>query len=170
MARSLFHRPPPSNGQLGPLRGTALQSLDLDAGIYANEILIGSDEANPWLSGVLLADWEDPGDGVNWKVNFRTITLTLFGRFDVLKMDFAEGTSRIWTTTFLDGDMRILRGGLTKSEGERLGRNTEPEDYVLFVMTREPVARKVLGDIVVEPKIGLLDVLRDPARFMDDDD
>ena len=97
---------------------------------------------------------------MNWKVNFQTITLTLFSRFDVLKMDFAEGTSRIWTTKFLDGDMRIARGGLTKSEGERLGRSTEPEDYCLFVMMREPVTRKVLGDIVVEPKIGLLDVSR----------
>ena len=47
--------PPPSNGQLGPLRGAALQSLDLASGIYANELLVGADEADPWLSTVLLA-------------------------------------------------------------------------------------------------------------------
>ena len=96
--------------------------------------------------------------------------MTLFGRFDVLKMDFGDDKSRIWTTTFVDKDMRIVRAGFTKSEAERKGKSADPEDYVLFVMTREPVARKVFGDIVVEPKIGLLDVLIDPARFMDDDD
>jgi len=162
--------PPPSNGQLGPLRGSAIQSLDLTSGIYANELLVGSDEANPWLSAVLLADWEDRGDGLNWKVNFRTITLTLFGRFDLLKMDFGDGTSRIWTTSFIDKDMRIVRAGRTKSEAKKKGTSADPKDYFLFVMTREPVARKILGDIIVEPKIGLLDVLMDPARFMDDDD
>lgn len=162
--------PPPSNGQLGPLRGAAIQSLDLRAGVYANEILIGSDEAKPWLSAVLIAGWKDMEDGVNWMVNFKTITLTLFGMFDLFTIKFDEGTSRMWKTTFLDGDTRIVRAGVTESEGKRMGKSSDLEDYYIFFMTREPVTRRVIGDIIKPPKISFFDVLRDPAKFMDDDD
>lgn len=162
--------PPPSNGQLGPFIGTALQSVDLKSGIYANELLVGSDETSPWLSATLLANWDDLGDGSKWKVNFRTITLTLFGSFNFFTKTFDEGTSRIWITTFLDDDMRIVRAGPTASEAKRLGKSADPKDYFVFIMTRESITKKVLGEIIVEPKVGLFDVLMDPARFMDDDD
>ena len=121
---------------------------------------------------VLLADWEDVGEGIRGLVTFRTVILTLFGRFDVLRKEFGEGTKKAWSTTFVDRDMRVMRAGVTEEEGDRKEVSADLEDYSLFAMTREPVTRRVLRDIVqVKPaKITLFDVLMDPARFMDDDD
>ena len=112
------------------------------------------------------------GDGIRWLVTFRTVMLTLFGRFNVLQKEFGEGTKKVWLTTFVDSDMRVMRAGATEEEGDRKGVSADLEDYSLFVMTREPVTRRVLGDIVqVKPeKITLFDVMMDPARFMDNDD
>jgi len=157
--------PSPSNGKLGPLLGSALQSVNLDTGIYANELLIGPNESAPWISACLLADWDDMGDGNNWKVNFRSITLSLFG-FDLFTKAFDEGTSRIWTTTFLDSDVRIVRAGLTDAEAKRKGGSADPKDYFLFIMTREFDTRLVKG----VRSINLFDVLSDPSRFMEDED
>jgi len=126
--------PSPSNGQLGPFFGTVLQSVDLESGIYANELLIGKE--TPWLSATLLADWDDLMDGSNWNVSFRTITLSLFGR-ELFTKEFDEGACRIWTTTFIDDDMRIVRAGPTKSGAKRMGKSANPADYSLFVMTTE---------------------------------
>jgi len=158
--------PSPSNGKLGPFLGSALQSVNLDSGIYANELLVGPNESTPWINACLLADWDDIGDGSNWKVNFRTITLSLFG-FDLFTKDFDEGTSRIWTTTFLDSTVRIVRAGLTDTEAKRKGGSADPKDYFLFVMTRESDTRSTVKGI---RSINLFDVLSDPIRFMEDED
>lgn len=161
--------PPPSNGQLGPLVGMALQTVDLGRGVYANELLVGGDDDgdDAWLSATLLADWDDVGNGSDWVVNFRTLEIRLWGFLPLVKKTFAEGTSRIWTTTYLDDDTRIVRAGPTESEARRLGTSANPKDYFVFYMTKEKKTRNV-G--VADEKIGLIDVLRDPARFMEDDD
>ena len=65
--------PPPSNGQLGPFQGAAIQTIDLDLGLYANELLVGGSEASPWLSATLVADWDDLEDGSSWKVNNHSV-------------------------------------------------------------------------------------------------
>ena len=90
----------------------------------------------------------------------------------MLQKEFGEGTKKVWLTTFVDSDMRVMRAGATEEEGDRKGVSADPEDYSLFVMTRESVTRRVLGDIVqVKPeKITLFDFMMDPARFMDNDD
>lgn len=165
--------PPPSNGRLGPFVGTALQSLDVTNKIYANELLVGKDESNPWLSACLLADWDELESPDRWKVNFRSITLSLF-QTELFTQPFPEGTSRIWITTYLDTDMRIVRAGPTEAEAKRMGNaaKSDVQNYSVFVMTRESesLQRTVVGGIVKAPKIGLLEVLADPVRFMDDDD
>jgi len=158
--------PSPSNGKLGPFLGSALQSVNLDTGIYANELLLGPNENAPWINACLLADWDDIGDGNNWKVNFRNITLSLFG-VDLFTKDFDEGTSRIWTTTFLDSEVRIVRAGLTATEAKRKGGSADPKDYFLFIMTREPDTRSTVKEI---RSVNLYDVLSDPIRFMEDED
>ena len=73
---------------------------------------------------------------MGWKVNFRSIAFEVFGR-EVAVKRFDEGTSRIWLTTYLDEEMRIVRAGPTESEAQRLGSSASVEDYFIFVMTRE---------------------------------
>lgn len=67
-------------------------------------------------------------NGANsWKVNFKTLTIKVFG-FQVIQKKFDEGTSRIWQMTYLDeAGTRIVRAGRTGKE----------EDNVLFYMKRE---------------------------------
>ena len=59
--------PPPSNGQLGPLKGVAKQVIDLQKGTYKNELYVGGtgtdEDQNAWLSAVLEATWKE-WDGV----------------------------------------------------------------------------------------------------------
>ena len=59
--------PPPSNGQLGPLKGVAKQVIDLQRGTYKNELYVGGsgadEDQNAWLSAVLEATWKE-WDGV----------------------------------------------------------------------------------------------------------
>ena len=95
--------PPPSNGQLGFLKGIAKQVIDLDGGRYRNELYVGGngvdDDEGAWLTAVLDAKWEewdgiylDDDDDENesssnivvaeedagattWKVDFESLTL-----------------------------------------------------------------------------------------------
>lgn len=59
--------PPPSNGQLGPLKGVAKQVIDLKRGTYKNELYIGGSgsegDENAWITAVLEATWKE-WDGV----------------------------------------------------------------------------------------------------------
>ena len=128
--------PPPSNGQLGFLRGVAKQVIDLTGRRYRNELYVGG-----WLTAVLDAKWEewdgaylDGSDGVaaaddpgatTWKVDFESLTLSLF-RIPIFTQQFKAGTSRTWRMSYLDDDTRIVRAGKT-------GRG---EDDWIFYMRR----------------------------------
>ena len=105
--------PPPSNGQLGPFKGCAKQVIDVAGRRYRNELYVGGSgadgDAGAWLTAVLDATWEewdgvyldssgavadetDPG-GTTWKVEFESITLSLF-RVPIFTQKFAAGTAR----------------------------------------------------------------------------
>ncbi|KAL7553502.1 hypothetical protein ACHAWF_016777, partial [Thalassiosira exigua] len=140
--------PPPSNGQLGFLGGVAKQVIDLAGGRYRNELYVGGGGADgdegAWLTAVLDAKWEE-WDGVylddgrrssaadegsdhgatTWKVDFESLTLSLF-QVPLFTQRFKEGTSRTWKMTYLDDETRVVRAGKT-------GRG---EDNWLFYMRR----------------------------------
>jgi len=154
--------PPPSNGQLGFLKGIAKQVNELNGGPYRNELYVGGDgvdeDENAWLTAILDAKWyewdgvylddpaeddgssdssssgnsiavvaeeeKDPG-ATTWKVDFESITLSLFG-VSIFTQQFEAGTSRTWRMSYLDDDTRIVRAGKT-------GRG---EDDWIFYMRR----------------------------------
>eukprot|EP00563_Minutocellus_polymorphus_P021014 CAMPEP_0197734106 /NCGR_PEP_ID=MMETSP1434-20131217/44251_1 /TAXON_ID=265543 /ORGANISM="Minutocellus polymorphus, Strain CCMP3303" /LENGTH=320 /DNA_ID=CAMNT_0043321513 /DNA_START=28 /DNA_END=990 /DNA_ORIENTATION=- len=62
----------------------------------------------------------------SWKVDFKTITISLFG-IPLLKNTFPESTGRVWKMTYLDDDTRIVRAG----------RTGKAEDDVVFYMIRD---------------------------------
>lgn len=129
--------PPPSNGQLGPFKGTARQVVNLGNGTYQNLLSV---PPNDWLTASLDATWtewdgvylDDDEDasldnvgGSCWKVTFESLTIRLFGvPFFTKKFD---GVERVWRTTYVDDETRIVRAG-------RTGRET---DEMLFYMTRD---------------------------------
>lgn len=129
--------PPPSNGQLGPFKGTARQVVNLGTGTYQNLLSV---PPNDWLTASLDATWtewdgvylDDDEDasldnvgGSCWKVTFESLTIRLFGvPFFTKKFD---GVERVWRTTYVDDETRIVRAG-------RTGRET---DEMLFYMTRD---------------------------------
>ena len=136
--------PPPSNGQL-LFKGIAKQVIDLQSKTYRNELYVGGSgidqDENAWLSAILDARWEE-WDGVyldesgsvsdetdvggsTWKVDFESITLSLFQR-PLFTQQFKVGTSRTWRMSYLDDDTRIVRAGKT-------GRG---EDDWIFYMRR----------------------------------
>jgi len=128
--------PPPSNGQLGPFGGVAVQRIDMSNTAYVNELSIPSPE-KPWLTARLQATW-DVLDERTWKVQFQSIRLAL-GSFVLMNQSF-ENTTRIWVTTYLSESLRIVRAGRTMDavEAERgRGRavNGVADDSV-FVMTK----------------------------------
>jgi hypothetical protein len=117
--------PPPSNGQLvGPIVGTAFQSIEMKNKTYENVLALGN-----WLTLRLKATYEImEGDGARWTVTFRTIQVELFEKKDpVFVKEFPKGTTREWLTTFQDDEWRIVRAGRTEEE---LTKN-------VFVMRRE---------------------------------
>ena len=62
-----------------------------------------------------------------WKVTFLRLNFNLFGK-RVLRKDFPAGVARVWRTTYLDNDTRIVRAGGT-------GR---VDDESVFYMKRSP--------------------------------
>jgi len=109
-------------------------------------------DENAWLSAILDARWyewdgvylddpaaDDDGSGggtavaaaekdpgaTTWKVDFESITLSLFGA-SIFTQRFEAGTSRTWRMSYLDDDTRIVRAG-------RTGRG---EDDWIFYMRR----------------------------------
>ncbi|GKY90501.1 hypothetical protein MPSEU_000023800 [Mayamaea pseudoterrestris] len=140
--------PPPSNGVLGPFQGTSSQFIGRDGG-YQNFLKVSP---NDWLTATLDGIWEDwdgfvirdkgdkldessssPSDknrdwGANhWKVTFKQLQIKLFG-FPLFTKQFEANTSRVWRTTYLQSDVRIVRAGKT-------GRL---EDEVVFYTRRNP--------------------------------
>ena len=69
-------------------------------------------------------DW-----GANhWKVTFLNLKIALFG-ITVFHKDFPPDTSRVWRTTYLDDDIRIVRASKTG----------KVEDEVIFYTKRTPL-------------------------------
>jgi len=63
----------------------------------------------------------------SWKVDFKTITIKVFG-FQLVRKEFDEGTSRVWKMSYLDDEgTRIVRAGRTGKD----------DDNMLFYMQRE---------------------------------
>jgi hypothetical protein len=60
-----------------------------------------------------------------WRVTFEKLTISLFGT-PIFTKQFDKGTERIWRTTYLDNDTRIVRAG----------RTGMPDDEMSFYMTR----------------------------------
>ena len=150
--------PPPSNGQLGPFRGTAGQVIqDATTHSYQNLLKV---PPNNWLTATLDGVWEewdgkilsspdvdaaaasekhrasrtnDDWGANHWKVTFKRLRIALFG-FTLVNKEFPPGTARIWRTTYLDDDIRVVRAGKT-------GRI---EDEVVFYTKRKPAPTELL--------------------------
>ena len=141
--------PPPSDGTLGPFRGTSEQKIGTAAS-YQNFLRV---PPNDWLMAVLDGVYED-WDGVvlgssssssnnnapvetpvqdwgarHWKVTFLKLTISLFG-FPLIQNEFPPDTSRVWRTTYMQDHIRVVRAGKT-------GRL---EDEVIFYTKRQPKA------------------------------
>ena len=130
--------PPPSNGQLGPFKGSAAQAIGTE-GLYQNVLRVGD---NNWLGATLDGRWEEwdgvllDGSGTTstpttacWKVTFMTLKIqALDGKLTLFEKQFPSNNSasRIWRTTYLDENIRVVRAGKT-------GR---PEDEVVFYTKR----------------------------------
>ena len=145
--------PPPSNGQLGPFKGTASQNID-DATTRSYQNLLAV-PPNSWLTATLDGVWEDwdgvllptsdgkeGADGENasidanfdwgaahWKVTFLQLKIQLWNRYVLVDKKFPANTSRVWRTTYLDDEIRIVRAG-------KSGRK---EDEVVFYTKRAPL-------------------------------
>lgn len=135
--------PPPSNGQLGPFQGSAGQVIqDSSTRSYQNLLAV---PPNDWLTATLEGLWED-WDGVyldnavstqsltnkdwgaaHWKVTFLRLKIALLG-YTVFNKEFPPRTARVWRTTYLDDEIRVVRAGKT-------GRR---EDEVVFYTKRTP--------------------------------
>lgn len=63
----------------------------------------------------------------HWKVTFLRLQIAVLG-FNIVNKEFPAETSRVWRTTYLDDETRIVRAGQT-------GRR---EDEVVFYTKRRP--------------------------------
>ena len=133
--------PPPSNGSLGPFKGTAFQEISLENGSYVNVLSI---PPNDWLGARLVATFApvmNDSRGELWTVTFDAVAVTLFdGAFSPFAKTFKD-TTRVWRTTFIDAETRVVRAARTMEaltwEGAR-GRKAVAgdEDDCVFVMKR----------------------------------
>ena len=128
--------PPPSNGSLGPFKGTAYQEINLADGTYANRLTV---PPNDWLGATLRADWERVDDTL-WLVTFRDVTVSVLG-FDLFTQAFDEETTRVWEHSFVSETHRVVRAARTmeglRREGAR-GRAAVAgdDDDCVFTMRR----------------------------------
>ena len=143
--------PPPSNGKLGPFQGTAGQVIESsDTKLYQNLLTV---PPSNWLTATLDGVWEewdgallmDKGEetptimaadeltkhvdwgATHWKVTFQRLRIAVFG-LSIVNKDFPPETARVWRTTYLDDNIRIVRAGKT-------GR---VQDEVVFYTKRTP--------------------------------
>ena len=127
--------PPPSNGSLGPFKGTAYQEINLADGTYANRLTV---PPNDWLGATLRADWERVDDTL-WLVTFRDVTVSVLG-FDLFTKAFTD-TTRVWEHSFVSETHRVVRAARTmeglRREGAR-GRAAVAgdDDDCVFTMRR----------------------------------
>ena len=136
--------PPPSNGMLGPFKGESFQVVDAASMAYENILAVPPES---WLRVRLRARYEALRDvdasGATWKVTFETVKVRAFQRFDVFEKSFpGDATTRIWRTTYVDDNLRIVRAARTMEAVDaarargRAARAGDDDDC-LFVMTRE---------------------------------
>jgi hypothetical protein len=127
--------PPPSNGQLGPFQGSAEQDIAMEGdGEAYNNILRLPANCNDgqWLTVVLDGLWEEwDGNHLSagtlveaapnkdqdwgarfWKVTFLRLNFNLFGNL-VLSKEFPARVARVWRSTYLDDNTKIVRAGRT---------------------------------------------------------
>jgi len=88
-----------------------------------NEVSVATETSAPVNDDGADQDW----GAKFWKVTFLTINFSLFGK-NIFSQKFPAGVSRVWRTTYLDNDTRIVRAG-------RTGR---VEDESVFYMKRSP--------------------------------
>ena len=130
------------NGQLGPFTGTSEQEIgDATSSSYQNILRV---PPNDWLKAVLDGIYEDWNGRVldapdelmtpaldwgarHWKVTFLRLTISVFG-FPLIQKEFPPDTSRVWRTTYMADNVRIVRAGKT-------GRLS---DEVIFYTKRQP--------------------------------
>ena len=127
--------PPPSNGSLGPFKGTAYQNVNLEEGVYANILEV---PPNAWLAARLEAGWVTLNPS-RWRVIFKSIAISLFG-FKLFSKDF-EDTTRVWDFTYLDEDLRVVRAARNDAALDNAGARgrkaqSGDEDDTVFVMVR----------------------------------
>jgi hypothetical protein len=142
--------PPPSNGKLGPFSGSSQQFIPPEGNGYQNLLNV-----NDWLTATLDGIWEEwdgqlleesSTDAENdtrescrdwgadhWKVTFIRLQIAFFD-LPLFTQTFPAKTSRIWRTTFLDDDVRIVRAG-------RTGRRQD--ESVFYTKRIPPLDRKV---------------------------
>lgn len=133
--------PPPSNGQLGPFQGTSEQLISgSSTKSYKNLLKV---PPNDWLTATLDGVWEE-WDGTllvgnktqqqkqdfgedHWKVTFLKLQIAVLGHPLFIK-EFPGNTSRIWRTSYMDDDIRIVHAGQTGLK----------EDEYVFYTKRTP--------------------------------
>lgn len=153
--------PPPSNGQLGPFQGSAEQVIAPTGDSYKNVLRLPPHcQDNEWLTVVLDGIWEDwDGNELQdgnapvsvsassagaqpttedygakfWKVTFLRLNFNLFGN-RILSKDFPAGVARVWRTTYLDEDTKIVRAG-------RTGRVDDESVFYMKTSQRPSVSR-----------------------------
>ena len=99
-----------SAGKIGQFVGSVNQVVDLESGIYLNNVEFGAGI----VKGSLKASW-DVLDTRKWTVKFETIKFSLFGIPLVMKPLDQIGT---WRMSYQDPDFRILYAQGGKNKGK----------------------------------------------------
>ena len=89
-----------------------------------NILEVGKQGKKPWLEARLVATWTIKDD-ITWEVIFQTVTIKIFGLNFVQKF---KNVTRYWVMTYLDANLRIMRG--------RRPQRKE-EDAYWFVLARD---------------------------------
>ena len=135
--------PPPSNGALGPIRGAALQVVDVPSRTYTNELALVGGLLEVKLRASFAPKLDgDYGGATALRVAFESIAISILG-LGLPPIAFPEGTERTWLLTYTDDDTRLVRAGVDggRSTARDLGlldrSEGEKADSYLFVLTRD---------------------------------
>mmetsp|Transcript_4830 Transcript_4830/g.16838 ORF Transcript_4830/g.16838 Transcript_4830/m.16838 type:complete len:226 (-) Transcript_4830:336-1013(-) len=132
--------PPPSNGKLGPLPGTAFQEIDVAAGRYVNRLVVPPGPASGGvLTAVLDAGWTVAADD-EWVVEFRSVEVALLG-VGLFTKQFG-GVTRVWRMTYTDEGVRVVRAARNREAldaARARGRDAAAgdDDDCVFLMVRD---------------------------------
>ncbi|GMI15343.1 hypothetical protein TrLO_g10514 [Triparma laevis f. longispina] len=119
--------PPPSNGQLGPFVGLAIQKISTETQTYSNILSL------PPIKVQLDASYT-PLDSSRLKVTFETLEFRLLDK-QIIKKSLPKGTTRIWCLTYVDSDTRIVRAGAAGGKVKGVESDQE-EDAFFFYMSK----------------------------------